>query len=369
MSAYYNEFDPYAAQWLRNLIAAGHIADGDVDQRSINDVSADDLRPYTQCHFFAGIGVWSHALRLAGWDDDRPVWTGSCPCQPFSSAGKQKGTEDERHLWPVWFDLIRACRPPVVFGEQVAAAVGHSWLDTVQTNLEAEGYATGAVVLGAHSVGAPHIRQRLWFVANNNKGLEGRIGVSERSSELVAWPRGSWKSGELADSTGIRFDKQRGGQTTEIQRECAERKGEYQEPTCSWELQGGSEGLGGIRRLADSMHAGRTERGTERGAESGDGSAAGSGSVSRLANTDVSNEHERPSGWEQQVRQFRSTRSNWSDADWLYCRDGKIRPVEPGTFPLADGVAARMGRLRAYGNAIVPQVAAEVIAAFMECRP
>ena len=366
MSAYYNEFEPYAAEWLRNLIKAGHIAPGDVDSRSILDVRPDDLRPYTQCHFFAGIGVWSHALRLAGWDDDRPVWTGSCPCQPFSSAGKQKGTEDERHLWPVWFDLIRACRPPVVFGEQVAAAVGHSWLDTVQTNLEAEGYATGAVVLGAHSVGAPHIRQRLWFVANNNnKGLEGRIGVSERSSELVAWPRGSWKSGELADSTGIRFDKQRGGQTTEIQRECAERKGEYQEPTCSWELQGGSEGLGGIRRLADSMHAGRTER----GAESGDGSAAGSGSVSRPANTDVSNEHERPSGWEQQVRQFRSTRSNWSDADWLYCRDGKIRPVEPGTFPLVNGATSRVGRLRAYGNAIVPQVAAEVIAAFMECRP
>src|SRR3990167_3813886 len=73
MTAYYNEIDPYAAQWLRNLIKAGHIAPGDVDERSIVDVRADDLRGYTQCHFFAGIGVWSHALRLAGWPDELAV--------------------------------------------------------------------------------------------------------------------------------------------------------------------------------------------------------------------------------------------------------------------------------------------------------
>src|SRR5688572_30643871 len=62
---YYNEHDPYAAAWLRNLIAAGHIAPGDVDERSILDVQPADLAGYVQCHFFAGIGVWSHALRLA----------------------------------------------------------------------------------------------------------------------------------------------------------------------------------------------------------------------------------------------------------------------------------------------------------------
>ena len=56
----------------------------------------------------------------------------------------------------------------------------------------------------------------------------------------------------------------------------------------------------------------------------------------------------------------------WSDADWLGCRDGKFRPVEPGTFPLANGIPARVGRLRGYGNAIVPKVAAEFIKAFME---
>src|SRR4249920_1148346 len=127
MAAYYNECDPYSAQWLRNLIAAGHIASGDVDERSIVDVRADDLRGYGQCHFFAGIGGWSYALRLAGWPDDRPVWTGSCPCQPWSDAnvwqGGGQGDSDPRHLWPAWFRIICDTRTPVIFGEQVAAAV------------------------------------------------------------------------------------------------------------------------------------------------------------------------------------------------------------------------------------------------------
>lgn len=121
MAAYYNEIDPYAAQWLRNLVAAGHIAAGDVDERSIEDVTPDDIRNYTQCHFFAGIGVWSYALRRAGWPDDKPVWTGSCPCQPFSAAGQGGGFDDERHLWPHFHYLIEQCRPPVVLVSKLQA--------------------------------------------------------------------------------------------------------------------------------------------------------------------------------------------------------------------------------------------------------
>lgn len=173
---YYNEHDKFAAAWLRELIRQGHIPSGDVDERSIEDVRPNELRGYTQCHFFAGIGGWSYAIDLAGWPRDLPVWTGSCPCQSFSTAGKGLGFADQRHLWPAWFHLIRECRPDVVFGEQVSAAIRHGWLDLVSADMEAEGYAIGAAVLGAHSVGAPVIGNRLFFVAEANRA--GR-----------AWPR------------------------------------------------------------------------------------------------------------------------------------------------------------------------------------
>jgi DNA (cytosine-5)-methyltransferase 1 len=167
---YYNEFDAKTAAWLKQLITEGLVPNGDVDTRSITEVTKGDLSGYTQCHFFAGIGGWSLALQLAGWPRDRPVWTGSCPCQPFSTAGKQKGNEDERHLWPVFFNLIRQCCPVTVFGEQVANAIGKGWLDGISADLESENYACGATVLGAHSVGAPHIRQRLYWVAYSDSG-------------------------------------------------------------------------------------------------------------------------------------------------------------------------------------------------------
>lgn len=172
MSAYYNENDPYPAQWLRNLIKEKLIPDGDVDERSIRDVQPDDLKGYDQCHFFAGIGGWPYALRLAGWPDDRQVWTGSCPCQPFSVAGKRKGTSDERHLWPDWFNLIRERRPPIVFGEQVAGAIAVKWIDGVFNDLERILYTCGSAVLSSFAVSARHERKRFFWVADSQR--EGR---------------------------------------------------------------------------------------------------------------------------------------------------------------------------------------------------
>ena len=215
MTAFYNENDPFAAQWLRNLIAAGHIAPGVVDERSIEDVTPDDLRGFTQCHFFAGIGVWSLALSRAGWPDDKPVWTGSCPCQPFSAAGKGNGFADERHLWPAFFHLISECKPGVIFGEQVASKDGFGWLDLVQTDLEATNYAVGAVDLCAAGFGAPHIRQRLFWVGDTcHAGAQGVRGCEqiihpERGEDAVGHSVSSaldspvwsaWESDKGADS-------------------------------------------------------------------------------------------------------------------------------------------------------------------------
>ena len=181
---YYNEHNRFAAQWLRNLVASGKIAPGDVDERSITEVQPDDLRGYTQCHFFAGIGGWSAAMRLAGWPDDRPVWTGSCPCQPFSVAGQRRGFSDQRHLWPEFFRLIRECRPPSVFGEQVAGAAGYAWWDHVASDLESADYAAAAADLPAASIGGSHARARIYWVAADTTGKHGGAhGVLETGGE------------------------------------------------------------------------------------------------------------------------------------------------------------------------------------------
>jgi len=314
-----NEHDKHAAQWLRNLIAAGHLPPGEVDERDIQELKADDLRPHKHVHLFSGIGGWPLGLRMAGWPDDRPVWTGSCPCQPFSSAGKRKGTGDERHLWPEMFRLIRECRPGVVFGEQVASAVGHGWLDGVFADLEGEGYACGAVVLGAHSVGAPHIRQRLYWVSHRDEDGRGTAwqrlaGRREQDTEHGGCARGVpvTRHGEPRTEEGMGVDN--------VARD---------EATINFANGGNARGL---------QHPESDGRGERRAEPDGRGVACGCGV------------------------------GPWSGFTVLPFRDGKHRriPVESSLFPLAHGVPGRVGLLRGAGNAIVPACAAEFIRAVME---
>lgn len=167
---YYNEHDPKAAQWIKNLIDAGELPAGDVDTRDIETISPHELTGYTQQHFFAGIGGWSYALKLAGWPANKPVRTGSCPCQPFSQTGLGLGETDERHLWPVFRDLIVFGEPTITFGEQVASKAGRVWLSRVRADLEGMGYGVGAADLCSAGVGSPNIRQRIYWMAYADGG-------------------------------------------------------------------------------------------------------------------------------------------------------------------------------------------------------
>ena len=344
--AYYNEIEPFAAQWLRNLIAAGHIAAGDVDERSIVDVTPSDLAGYTQCHFFAGIGVWSYALRLAGWSDDRPIWTGSCPCQPFSAAGKGKGFDDERHLWPAFGWLIGECRPAVVAGEQVASKDAEPWIDLVQADMEALGYRFGAVPFPSAGVGAPHIRDRLYWLAD----ATGERYDRRRSGETSSRGNSSWFQSQGFCTPEWLANNNNQGLEGRWQPGCE----------CAVERAAGSSGLaGGVGYTISERARGNTgvvcsaQGEAQRQGRHSDGSEclglehAGSVMATRTG----------------------PTHGFWRNADWLACRDGKWRPVEPGTFPLAHGAPARVGRLRAYGNAIVAPLAAEWVRVVMECMP
>ncbi|WP_345985289.1 DNA cytosine methyltransferase [Sulfurimonas sp. HSL-1656] len=368
MAAYYNEFDPEKAEWLQNLMNAGAIAPGAIDTRSITDVKASDLMGYSQHHFFAGIGVWSSALRRAGWPDDRYACTFSCPCPPFSTAGsgqtcpncgggshlchpKRTGYficldcghchfADERHLYPEVSRIVGELEPAVCFGEQVASIDGRTWLAAVRADMENMGYALGGADLCSAGVGAPNIRQRLYFVAErvgyaDSQGLRGSAYHSGESGCQVRTPsretaeRGS-DTGRLADG-----DSRRRGPT----RRRLDRREE-----CDAEPCGGKDGLGDTdassKKRSEAFGTGRTP-------------TAGRSSDNGLP---------------------RPPEIGWDAADWLYCTDGKWRPVEPGTFPLASGPSGDLGRvytrwrrigIKGYGDAINYDVAATFIEASM----
>jgi DNA (cytosine-5)-methyltransferase 1 len=294
--AYYNEIDPFAAAWLAELMRDGLVAEGEIDTRSILDVRPSDLRGFVQCHFFAGIGIWSLALRQAGWPDDRPIWTGSCPCQPFSAAGKGGGFADERHLWPAFHWLIDQQKPLTVVGEQVASPDGLAWLDLVQADLEGSGYTTGAVDTCAAGFGAPHIRQRLYWMADTSgtRLAQQQCDGSVSQGTLVAFAgEGVERSGA---STGGMADSDEGERR---------RFAEYCRANGFWPTPERNESNSFIEPCSIIERAGPTN-------------------------------------------------GFWRNADWLGCRDGKWRPVEPGTFPLADGRAFRnrIPELRGAGNAL-----------------
>ena len=327
-SVCYTDIDANACAWMGELVQQGHLATGRVLHADIKNITPGDADGYDRVHFFAGIGGWELACRLAGWPDELRLWSASLPCQPFSTAGKQLGTDDERHLWPIFRDLVEQCLPPVIVGEQVASKAGREWLATVRTDLEALGYAVGAADLCAAGVGAPHLRQRLYWCAVDARPIWEPFSCCEEF----------WCNVHLQHA---------------FECECPDVE--------TWEERTGLWPYDLPVWLAHTQFKG-LERFTR-----------------------ASNDRSKP-GRINQKSPRSTTESSWADAEYFDCLDGKARPIptEPGLFPLANGLPrgvvpsgdisraleegtseARVMRLRGYGNAIVPQVAAEFLGAFL----
>lgn len=296
---------------------AGQISPGVICDKSIEDVFPDELRGFDRCHFFAGLGGWERALNLAGWGE-RPVWTGSAPCQPFSVAGKGLGFDDPRHLWPSWYWLIKERRPAIVFGEQVAAAT--DWLGLVRHNLEALEYAVGAMPIEAASTGAEHFRDRCWFVADSSR-QRGKWSASRAESSRCAIA-----AGDRSSPLPHRYDAKRRPDDTR------------------GDVDGGKE----ARRLEGASDI------AERSAcHVVDDSSFGWGE-----------------GWtehEFRSRGFAASVASIDGCQYVECPDGKWRRLPPPRVRwLGNGIPARVAKLRALGNAIDPRPAAEFIKAAYE---
>ncbi len=323
--AVYNEFDKSAAAWLRELIANGLIAPGDVDERSIKDVKADDYQGYTQVHCFAGIGVWSAALRRARWSDERPIGSASCPCQGFSVAGKGLGFADPRHLWPDYLRLVDEAREQgqpwsaTLIGEQSANA--GAWLDLVQSDLEDRAYAFGASDIPAAGFGGAHIRQRFYWVADRDN--------TERWSDLAGRDVSDWPQAGRVEG--------------------------YGEFGAGSEVRGVDDGAG-TRRTGALANTEGPSRNEARLRVSGAGCATGG----------MGNNNQRRNGSAAVEQDWRPQLTATGDVDWLFCRDRRFRPVETGTFPLAPTHPGRVGLLRGYGNSLDLETAVNFIGAYME---
>jgi DNA (cytosine-5)-methyltransferase 1 len=301
------------------------------------------------------------------------IITGGFPCQPYSTAGKRLGKEDERHLWPQMLRAIREVQPRWVVGENVAGLV--NWSDglvfeEVQTDLEAEGYEVLAFVLPACGVDAPHRRDRVWFVAysENSRGsaefgqVQSTNGeVPERYDNAESGDTGcdgfvAYASGEPSErmrseqrSAGISEQREFGGSGGRVgdgvtaytpsnrrqrqRQRVALEKGLQPRSEPGWQLAGRLERLCHVGDAPNPSNK-RLQRSEEQG------SAGGIGQES----------HKQPA---------RCVRPNWAEF-----------PTQPPVCSRDDGFPARLDGIafskwrsesvKAYGNAIVPQVALQI---------
>jgi DNA (cytosine-5)-methyltransferase 1 len=319
--AYYNEYDPNAAEWLRQLITLKQIPEGEVDERSIIDVAKDidSIKHFRQHHFFAGIGVIPYSLRQAGWSDDREIMSGSAPCQPFSSAGKQKGFDDDRHLWPHMFKIIQELRPGVVIGEQVSSKL--EWWDAVASDLESANYAAAAFDLPGASIGAYHRRYRLFWVGvravGDSKGERCQFQPHKQSAGIVKEMDAEGKSRIGAGTSGAGVspvgNAEHNGHATQLKSSGTQKEGRMQQPE---------------------------------GSDNASSMGHPNGEQPKIDITGVSTGGDRQIGHHSTAENRSRSTTVWDNTHWLQCSDGKYRAADRDIYPLAGVVGMDKPRIR-----------------------
>ena len=319
------------------------------------------------------------------------IITGGFPCQPFSVAGKQKGTSDDRHLWPEMFRIIKAFKPKYVIGENVRVIVNIEngmVFETVCSNLEDEGYEVQPFLIPAASVGAPHRRERIWFIAireesmvnSDNVRFEQHIETEEEAfrrrssatfestSDVVNSEHNGSPTTTIEGSSAASSDNNEKGQikTSEFEGTSGSRNDEIMENSRRTLRQGSKLGAANedeIRKEdanqhqrsgspsesdvanTESIRTGESREFNQEERSEGSGSTQLNGSSSNDANTSSG----RRSLQEREIQTGRN--SSQHQSWWL---------VEPNVGRVAYGVSGRVHRLKALGNSIVPQIVEEI---------
>ena len=236
------------------------------------------------------------------------VITGGFPCQPFSVAGKQKGTSDNRHLWPEMFRIIKAFKPRFVIGENVRGIINIQdgmVFETVCTDLESEGYEVQPFIIPAAGVGAPHRRERVWILAIREESMENSRRTLRQGTEL------------------------RETNEDEIRKEDAHQHQRSSRPSES--------------DVADT----NTRLGNGQNQEIQTGRNTSNTSSEDVADNDGERQQE-----QRRSESIQKEKSRFECESWW--------SVEPNVGRVAHGVQGRVHRLKGLGNAIVPQIAEEI---------
>ena len=254
---------------------------------------------------FPGIRIFEDVRQFPATEFREPfLLTGGYPCQPFSQAGKRRGAEDDRHLWPSMFGIIRTSRPTWVLAENVAGHVTLG-LDEVLADLEGEDYAVQPIIVPACAVDAPHRRDRVWILGNAKSKLGDECGkYRETSRRQIPEPRNASREIAFTDSDNARRVKQ--WRTESIQSELVTAECDCRD----------------------------------------------------VANANDS--RKKPSWNDRRVGREQKPIKNTRNDDF------KGWSAEPDMGRVAHGIPRRVDRLRGLGNAIVPQVAYEIIKAMIE---